>query len=185
MGDGGAGDGALGSPAVTLGARGAPAIAVILAASLGLGGCTSIGSAAGALTGAASGGGSANPAVGYAVGIATKAATDALVEYISRKRQQAEQDEIAATVGALKVGGTAPWRIRHKIPLFDDQHGDLTVIRDIPNALTTCREVVFSVAAQAKSAGPKGHYVTTACQAGGVWKWALAEPSTLRWGFLQ
>ena len=154
-------------------------------ASLALGGCTSIGSIAGAVTGAASGGGSANPGVGYAVGITTKAATDALVQYISRKRQQAEQDEIAATVGALKVGDTAPWRIKHKVPMFDDEHGDLTVTRDIPNALATCREVVFSVAGGAKAAGPKGYYVTTACEHGSVWKWAQAEPSTIRWGFLQ
>ena len=163
----------------------AAASALGLAACSALGGCTSIGAFAGVVTGAASGGGSANPGVGYAVGITTQAATDALVQYISRKRQQAEQDEIAATVGALKVGESAPWRIRHKIPLFDDEEGELTVVRDIPNALAPCREVVFSIAAGPKALGPKGRYVTTACRSGQVWKWALAEPSTVRWGFLQ
>ena len=158
---------------------------IAAASSIALGGCTSIGSIAGAVTGAASGGGSANPGVGYAVGITTKAATDALVQYISRKRQQAEQDEIAAIVGTTKVGETASWRIRHKVPLFDDEHGELTVTRDITNSLATCREVVFSVDIGGKSPGPKGYYVTTACQQGGVWKWAQAEPSTIRWGFLQ
>ena len=62
--------------------------------------------------------------------------------------------------------------------------------RDFPDVLTACKEVVFSVAAGAKpasnrSSSPKGYYVTTACRHGSVWKWALAEPSTVRWGFLQ
>jgi hypothetical protein len=148
-------------------------------------GCTSAGSIAGAVTGAASGTGSANPALGYAVGIGTKAAVDALSHYISRQRQGAEQDRIATAVGTLPVGQTVAWRIRHKIPLFDDQHGYVTVVRDIPNALTPCKEVVFTVLVGKKVDSPRGHYVTTACEQDTRWKWAQAEPATTRWGFLQ
>ena len=148
-------------------------------------GCTSVGSIAGAVTGAASGTGSANPAVGYAVGIGTKAAVDALSHYISRKRQGAEQDQIATAVGRLPVGQGVAWQIKHKIPLFDDQHGYVTVVRDIPNSLTPCKEVVFTVIAGKKVDGPRGYYVTTACKQATQWKWAQAEPATERWGFLQ
>ena len=185
MGLGGAGDRALGIIAVT-GRRARHLLNPLpITAMLLLPGCTSIGSITGAVTGAASGGGSANPAVGYAVGIGTKAATDALVHYISRKRQQAEQDQIAATVGTLPVGQQAPWRIKHKIRLFDDQHGYVTVVRDIPNALSPCKEVIFTVVAGNKIGSPRGYYATTACQQGARWKWAQAEPATPRWGFLQ
>ena len=146
--------------------------------------CSSVGSIAGAVTGAASGSGSANPALGYAVGIGTKAAVDALSHYISRKRQQAEQDQIAAAVGLLPVGQGTTWQIRHKIPM-GNQHGYVTVVRDIPNALAPCKEVIFTVVAGKKDVGGRGYYTTTACQQGTQWKWAQAEPATPRWGFLQ
>jgi hypothetical protein len=148
-----------------------------------LSGCTSLGSIAGAVTGAASGSGSVNPAVGYAVGIGTKAAVDALAHHISRKRQQAEQDQIVAVVGTLAVGQGASWEIRHKIPL-GNQHGYVTVVRDIPNVLARCKEVIFTVAGKDANA-PRGYYATSACQHGEGWKWAQAEPATERWGFLQ
>jgi hypothetical protein len=147
-------------------------------------GCSSIGSIAGAVTGAASGTGSANPAVGYAVGIGTKAAVDSLAHYISRKRQQAGQDQIAAVVGTLQVGQGAPWEIRHKIPV-GNQHGYVTVVRDIPNALAPCKEVIFTVITGKTADGPRGFYATTACQQGTRWKWAQAEPATPRWNLLQ
>jgi hypothetical protein len=155
-----------------------------MTALLFLPGCTSIGSIAGAVTGAVSGGGSANPAVGYAVGIGTKAAVDSLTRYISRRRQQGAQDQIAAVVGTLTVGQGAPWEIRHKIPV-GNQHGYVTVVRDISNALAPCKEVIFTVFTGKKAEGPRGFYATTACQQGTQWKWAQAEPATPRWDLLQ
>jgi hypothetical protein len=151
---------------------------------LSLPGCTDLGSIAGAATGAASGSGSANPALGYAVGIGTKAAVDALVNYIARSRRRAEQDQIVASVGTLTVGQSAPWRIRHAIPI-GDAHGDVTVVRDIPNPLSPCKEVIFTVLAGDRPNNPRGYYAATACQHGVRWKWALAEPATPRWGVLQ
>lgn len=151
---------------------------------LSLPGCTDLGSIAGAATGAASGTGSANPALGYAVGIGTKAAVDALVAHITRSRRRAEQDQIVAAVGSLSVGQSTPWRIRHAIPL-GDAHGQVTVVREIPNSLAPCKEVVFTVLAGDGAKGPPGYYATTACLHGSQWKWALAEPATPRWGVLQ
>ena len=184
VGLGGTGDGTMGIAPVTRSqpSRGCRLAAPALLLLLLLAGCSSIGSIAGAVTGAASTGGSANPAVGYAVGIGTKAAVDALSDYISRKRQQAEQDQIAAAIGTLQVGQTVPWRIKHAIPI-GNQHGDVMVVRDIPNALAPCKEVLFTVATGKN--GQHGYYATTACQHGTRWKWANAEPATGRWGSLQ
>lgn len=153
---------------------GALALLPVLAA------CSAIGSGAGAVVGLATGAGSANPAVGAAVGLGTKAAVDTLVKYVSRKRQQGEQDAIAAEVGALQVGGRAPWKIEHTIP-FGNEAGEVQVVRLIPNALAPCKEAVFTV----RDGDETGHYATTLCLQDRTWKWAQAEPATERWGFLQ
>jgi hypothetical protein len=141
-----------------------------------LAGCKSIGAISGAAVGVASGAGTTNPLVGYVAAVSTRAAVDGLVNYIARKRQQGEQDEIAATVGRLGVGETALWRIEHDIPIGNEQ-GEVTVVAAIDNVLAECRDVVFTVE-------PRGTYVTTACSQNGVWKWAQAEPAAARWGFL-
>lgn len=159
-------------------------LAALALSALALQGCTDLGSIVGAGAGAASGTGSANPALGYAVGIGTKAAVDALVNYIARSRRRAEQDQIVAAVGTLPLGQSTPWRIRHAIPV-GDAHGDVTVVRDIPNPLAPCKEVVFTVIAGDKPDSPHAFYATTACLHGARWKWALAEPATNRWGSLQ
>ena len=185
MGYGGTGDGTLGLAAVNKPAEWWGRTAVALPALLlCLPGCTDLGAIAGAATGAASGTGSANPALGYAVGIGTKAAVDALIQHIARSRRRAEQDQIVVAVGTLPVGQSTQWRIRHAIPI-GDAHGDVTVVRDIPNVLTRCKEVVFTVMAGDRPNSPHGYYATTACQHGAQWKWALAEPATPRWGVLQ
>lgn len=184
VGVGGAGYREVGTSAVKSDVRAVPRLALAGAGLVALAGCSSTGSIAGAVTGAAAGGGSANPALGYAVGIGTKAAVDSLSRYISRKRHQAEQDQIAAVVGSLPVGQGAAWQIKHAIPV-NNQHGYVTVVREIPNALTLCKEVVFTVNAGKRPDGPRGYYTTTACQQGVRWKWAQAEPATRRWGNLQ
>ena len=173
MGDGRAGDGALGVAAVRL----------ALCLMLMLAGCQSIGAISGAAVGIASGTGTTNPLVGYAAAVGTQAAVDALVGYIARKRQQGEQDEIAAVVGRLAVGETAAWKIEHDIP-YGNEHGDVTVVADIENALAPCKQVAFTVMDDDAPDGPHGTFVTSACAQGARWKWAQAEPSASRWGFL-
>ncbi len=107
-------------------------------------GCSSIGAFSGAAVGVATGAGTTNPLIGYAAGVGTQAAVDTLVKYISRKRQQGEQDAIAAAVGGLAPGQTAPWKIDHDIPI-GNEHGDVMVADTIDNALTRCKQVVFTV----------------------------------------
>ena len=159
-------------------------ILACLALSVLLLGCNSIGTFSGAAVGLATGAGTTNPLVGYAAGIATKAAIDTLVKYVSRKRQQGEQDEIAMQVGRLSPGETAPWRINHDIPI-GNEHGDVTVIDVVDSALAQCKEVVFTVIDGDAPDSARGAFVTTACAQGAMWKWAQAEPATERWGFLQ
>jgi hypothetical protein len=158
--------------------------ALLPIAALALISCRSIGSIVGAGAGIATGSGTSNPVVGYAVAVGTKAAVDALVQYIARERQQGEQDEIAAAVGALGLGETAPWHIEHTIPV-GNEHGDVTVVRLIDTKLAACKEVVFSVIDGDKPDSPRARYATTACRQDAQWKWAQAEPATERWGYLQ
>lgn len=178
MGHGRACDGALGLSAVRVGTAGAYLVALLL-----LSGCKSIGAISGAAVGIASGAGTTNPLVGYVVAVSTQAAVDALVNYIARKRQQGEQDEIAALVGRLAVGETAAWKIDHDIPI-GNEHGEVTVVGLIDNALAPCREVMFTVIDGNTEDAARGIFVTSACSQDGVWKWAQAEPSVERWGFL-
>lgn len=155
-----------------------------LALPLVLAGCSSIGAVSGAVVGVATGSVTTNPLVGYAAGVGTKAAVDELVRYVSRKRQQGEQDQIAGKVGTLAVGQSAPWKIEHDIPL-GNEHGDVTVVGDMPNALAPCKQVAFTVIDGDAADAPRGRFITTACRDEGGWKWAQAEPATERWGYLQ
>jgi len=145
----------------------------------------SAGPLSGAAVGIGLGGITANPLIGYAAGIGTQAAVTALQKYLSRKLHQGEQDNIAAAVARLRVGQSAPWRIHYAIPI-GNEHGDVTVTRDIVSPLTTCKEVAFTIIASQKPGAVRPVYVTSACRnSDGVWKWAEAEPAVARWGFLQ
>jgi len=145
-----------------------------------LAGCKSVPAVAGAASGAATGAVTGNPGVAIAVGVLVQAVVDEAVKRWGRIRQGAEQDEIAATAGALPVGGSAPWQIAHTVPV-GDEHGDLTVLRDIETPLVNCREILFTVR-EDQQAHP---FVTRLCKQDDHWKWADAEPAVPRWGFLQ
>ncbi len=73
----------------------------------------------------------------------------------------------------------------HRIPIEDDEHGDLVVTRLIGSADFSCMEIVFSVDTVDKKVPRRAFYTATVCQDGTVWKWASAEPATARWGALQ
>lgn len=144
-------------------------------------GCSSAADVTGLVAGGVAGGASANPAVGYAVAVGTAAAADEAFKYIGRVRQRAEQNAIADVASGLAEGQAATWSIHHDIPI-DNEHGEVQVVRSIDTPLATCREIVFSV----DDANRPGHwYVTNICQQARRWKWAAAEPSVDRWGFLQ
>ncbi len=175
-----AGHRTLGFVAVTL--AGAGHGAPLMLAVLVLGGCSAVADVSALATGAAAGGITGSPAVGFAVGVVTDAAVDAGLKYVSRRRQQAEQDAIAAAAAALPQGGSAPWQIRHDIPLGNEQ-GEVRVVRSIVNPIATCKEIAFSVTDDPPA--PAAWFSTTICRQDAAWKWALAEPAVARWGFLQ
>jgi hypothetical protein len=178
------GDGALGLAAMMRWQPRGFSLAVLSLAAFVLTGCKLTGDLVAAGAGGASAAATANPAVGIAVGIGVHAATDATFKYLGRKRQQGEQDAIAAVVATTNPGESHPWTIRHTIPI-GNEHGTVSVTRVIATPLTTCKEVVFSVIDGDRPDSPRAWYTTTACQQGARWKWAAAEPAVERWGYLQ
>jgi hypothetical protein len=149
-----------------------------------LGGCHFVGDLVSAAAGGASAAATANPAVGIAVGVALNSGIDATADYIVRVRTRAEQDAIAAQIATLRVGESRPWRIEHTIPI-GNEHGEVRVTRVIATSLAVCKELVFSVVSGEGQTLRQRWYSTQACQNGQRWKWALAEPSVERWGWLQ
>jgi hypothetical protein len=178
LGDRRAGDGALGQPAMR------PALlGLALGAVAALAGCSSIGGFAGAVAGVTTGTFSSNPAVGVAVGVSVKAATDATMNRVFRRMRAEEQDRIAEIAGGLDVGARQAWAVDH---LFSHEAGEVQVVASIDNALASCKQVLFSMAAEEGRAPSREWFVTQACrQSDGHWRWAAAEPATGRWGTLQ
>ncbi|WP_322033385.1 hypothetical protein [Paraburkholderia sp. J76] len=151
---------------------------------LGASGCSSIGAASGAAAAAATGIATANPAVGIGVGIAVQAATDEAVGRFMKSMHADQQDLIAETAGRLPVGSADSWRIKHTLPV-ENGHGQVRVTRAFSNALTLCKEFVFSVQDGDKADSPEQWFTASACQDQSGWKWATAEPAVERWGTLQ
>ena len=156
--------------------------AAVLLPLLLLGGCKEAAQISGFAAGGAAGATTANPAVGYAVGIGTAVAADELFKWIGRSRAHAEQLAIASAASDLPQGGAAYWRIRHTIPIGNEK-GEVWVTRVVDTSLTTCRDIVFSVAEHPP--GLPSWYFSTICHDTGGWDWAMAEPAVPRWGFLQ
>ncbi|CAG4888467.1 hypothetical protein [Paraburkholderia saeva] len=160
--------------------------AVCLGASVVISGCSSasVGAAGGAAAGLATGIVTANPAVGIGVGIAVQAATDEVVKNYMRDMHEDQQDLIAALAGAMPVGETRPWRIKHSMPI-ENGHGQVRVTRAFTSALAICKDFVFSVQDGDDPGAHEAWYTGSACQQDKGWKWALAEPAVERWGNLQ
>ena len=149
-------------------------------------GCASVGAASGAAAGVATGLVTANPAVGIGVGIAVQAATDATVKRYMREMHGDQQNLIAALAGAMAVGETRPWNVKHSLPI-ENGHGQVRVTRAFASSLAICKEFVFSVVDGDKPDAKVDWYIASACQQDnkGYWKWASAEPAVERWGNLQ
>lgn len=162
------------------------AAAFCVSAGVLLGGCSSasVGATSGAAAGVATGLVTANPAVGIGVGIAVQAATDEVVRNYMRDMHEDQQNLIAALAGALPVGGTRPWRIKHSMPI-ENGHGQVRVTREFRSALASCKDFVFSVQDGDDPGAHEAWYTGSACQQDKGWKWALAEPAVERWGNLQ
>lgn len=158
--------------------------ALCVGASMMTSGCSSVGAASGAAAGIASGLVTSNPAVGIGIGIAVQAATDEAVGRYMRIMHTDQQDLIAALAGAMPVGETRPWAVKHTLPI-ENGHGQVRVTRAFSSALALCKDFVFSVQ---DGDGPNAHedwYTASACRQDKGWKWASAEPAVERWGNLQ
>ncbi len=153
----------------------APALLLFL-----LAGCTAISNLAGLAAGGATGAATANPALGFAVGVGVAVAADEISGWIVRSRVRGEQDAISTAAGSAPLDTPEPWVIHHTIPI-GDEHGRFMVTREFATPIATCREVVFLVES-GKEARP---FTTTLCHDTEGWRWAKAEPSVGRWGFLQ
>jgi hypothetical protein len=149
-----------------------------------LSGCSSIGAAAGAAAGVSTGIISSNPAIGIGVGIAVQAATDEAVKRVMKSLHGDQQMAIATTAGAIPVGETKSWRVKHTLPV-ENGHGDVRVLSQTDNALTTCREFAFSVVDGDKPDAHVDWFLASVCKDPGGWQWAAAEPAVERWGNLQ
>ncbi len=182
MGDRRARYGAMGGAAMNGRRRALPPLAVGVVTLLT--GCKAVPQIVGVVSGAAAGGGTASPAIGFAVGIGTATATGAALDWFGRSRQHAEQEAIATLAGALPVGGQAPWHINHIVPI-GNEHGELQVSADIPNPLTACKHIVFSVAEGSGAKAKQSWYAADVCRRPSGWQWASAEPAVPRWGNLQ
>jgi hypothetical protein len=151
-------------------------------------GCSSasVGAAAGAGAGAATGIVTANPAVGIGVGIAVQAVTDEAVARYLRVMHSDQQNVIAALAGAMPVGETRDWSVKHTLPI-ENGHGQVRVTRAFASTLAICKEFVFSVVDGDEPDSKVFWYTASACQGDnkGYWKWASAEPAVERWGNLQ
>ncbi len=158
---------------------------MVLALPLALGACGVASAVVGAVAGASVGGATANPVVGYGVAVGVNAGLDELQKYVARVRQNAEQDAIVTAVGQMGVGETRDWKIVHDIPMFDNEHGEMQVVRLIPTPLTRCKEVLFTVDDGKPPHLDRTLYTTDACLDTRGWKWAQAEPATERWGYFE
>ena len=148
-----------------------------------LSGCAAVSDVTGAIAGFAAGAATANPAIGIGVGIAVKAATREGIQYVSRRRQQNEQDAIAAVVAETNAGESRSWGFDRR--LGGDSYGEVRVLRVIDTPLTVCKEVAFSVSDGGESIASPAWFTTIACRADGRWSWAAAEPAVGRWRSLQ
>jgi hypothetical protein len=126
-----------------------------------------------------------NAGVAAGIGLGTQAAARAGIQYAQRRVARAAQDRIAHAAGILAVGEVAPWASEHKAPLEAGEQGRVTVSRVISVTSMECKEIVFSVDTARGGEPQSAFYVAMVCRDGEAWKWALAEPSTDRWGGLQ
>jgi len=126
-----------------------------------------------------------NGTITAAIGLGVQSLASSGLGFVERRVHRAEQDQIAAVAGALPVGGTTRWSVSHDTPIEEDEHGEVSVSREIDGGELACKEIVFSIDRVRDHRPDQAFYVASVCRDGGLWKWASAEPATSRWGSLQ
>jgi hypothetical protein len=126
-----------------------------------------------------------NGTVTAAIGLGVQSLAASGLGYVERGVHGAEQDRIATAAGVLAVGAVGTWSVAHEIPLEADEHGEVSVSREIAAGPLVCKEIVFSVDRVRDKQPDRSFYVAQVCRDGDQWRWATAEPATARWGTLQ
>ena len=127
-----------------------------------------------------------SPAGAAAIGLGVASAANGGLQIVERNVHGREQDQIAAAAGALQTNEVGQWKVTHTIPIENDEHGEVVVVRLIGSADFDCKDIIFSVdTIDQKEGVRKAFYTATVCKDGTQWKWASAEPATSRWGALQ
>lgn len=167
-----------------------PGVPLLLACFLGLAGCSSILTETTSDVAGIAGAGAANAvtksaALATGIGLGVQAGANAGLQYVERRVHAAEQDRIAAAAGPLPVGAVSPWSVHHRLPVEDDEQGQVVVTRVLGSGDMLCKEIIFSVDRQTKQGLRRAFYIASVCRDGPVWRWASAEPATPRWGSLQ
>ena len=120
-----------------------------------------------------------------AIGLGVAAGATAGLQYAERRVHSYEQDRIAEAAGTLDAGAVGPWSVTHSVPIEDDEHGQVAVVRVVGGPAIACKEIVFSVDTEDHHQPQRAFYTATVCRDADRWKWASAEPATERWGSLQ
>lgn len=163
---------------------------LLLPCLVGLAGCGSLLTETSADVAGIAGAGAANavtksPALATGIGLGVQAGARAGLQYVERRVHGTEQDRIAAAAGPLPVGAVGTWSVRHRLPIEDDEHGQVVVTRALGGGDMLCKEIIFSVDRQTKEGLHRAFYTASVCRDGLAWRWASAEPATARWGALQ
>ncbi|WP_156471614.1 hypothetical protein [Snodgrassella sp. CFCC 13594] len=150
-----------------------------------LSGCGVLASLPGVTAGVAISSATSNPAVGLAVATATNAAVDSGIKYVMRRFTANEQQQIANAIGQTAPGYQRTWSVKQAIPYYGRNQGRVVVVREAPNALTTCKQALFSVEEKEHKQVIEHWFTLDVCQNGAMWQWAQSEPAVSRWGALQ
>jgi hypothetical protein len=160
--------------------------------SFSLCGCASLfeqsASTAGAIAGSAAAEGiTHDAALATGIGVGVEALAARGVRIIERRIHADEQQAIANAAGPLATDEIAIWSVHHSFALEPDEAGQVSVTREVNVLGRVCKEIVFTVDAGQEQA--PGAFLADVCSNGSAdhpaWAWALAEPSTSRWGVLQ
>jgi hypothetical protein len=121
------------------------------------------------------------------IGLGVEALASRGVRVLERSIHADEQNAIAAASGPLAPDAVATWEVHHSFAIEPDERGHVSVTREMNVLGRVCKEIVFTVEEGEEQA--PGAFLADICSNGSKdhpgWAWALAEPSTARWGVLQ
>jgi hypothetical protein len=190
-------------------ARALPALVLLVGLLAGCSTAEDVGTDLGALgIGTAVGAATGNPVIGVLAGLGARIGVSEGIEYGEREYYGAIQQTIAEVGGRAPIGQATPWAYEGLVAELGDAGGRVEPVREFGREMT-CRELIFSIEDEDEPAempvpapdddvgrlrrdlglrDPQPEprwFVGTICRSDGAWTWAVAAPSTDRWGVLQ